>query len=245
VKPDWVVFENVKGILETDGGYFFHTVVRRLTRAGYKVSHFVLNASDFGVPQKRWRLFIVGSLRGISLSKPGPIVCQPITVEHAISDLPVLGNGASVDRLPYPLAAHSDYARLMRGASSECSNNLVTRNDPKILKRYRCIPTGGNWADIPRTLMRNYADPERCHTGIYKRLKLHEPSVVIGNFRKNMLIHPTQDRGLSVREAARLQSFPDSFVFNGSIGFQQQQVGNAVPPMLAQAVFRSILKHNN
>jgi DNA (cytosine-5)-methyltransferase 1 len=66
-------------------------------------------------------------------------------------------------------------------------------------------------------------------------------SVVIGNFRKNMLIHPTQDRGLSVREAARLQSFPDSYQFKGSIGFQQQQVGNAVPPLLAKAVFESVI----
>jgi DNA (cytosine-5)-methyltransferase 1 len=89
--------------------------------------------------------------------------------------------------------------------------------------------------------MKNYADAQRCHTGIYRRLREDEPSVVIGNFRKNMLIHPWRDRGLSVREAARLQSFPDSFRFIGSIGFQQQQVGNAVPPKLAAAVFKAIV----
>jgi DNA (cytosine-5)-methyltransferase 1 len=90
--------------------------------------------------------------------------------------------------------------------------------------------------------MESYADTSRCHTGIYHRLDPEKPSVVIGNFRKNMLIHPSQDRGLSVREAARLQSFPDDYEFVGSIGFQQQQVGNAVPPLLAKAVFEKVLQ---
>ena len=90
--------------------------------------------------------------------------------------------------------------------------------------------------------MLNYSDRQRCHTGIYHRLNPNDPSVVIGNYRKNMLIHPDEDRGLSVREAARIQSFPDWYKFTGSIGFQQQQVGNAVPPLLAQAVFGQLTK---
>jgi len=92
-------------------------------------------------------------------------------------------------------------------------------------------------------LMSNYKDYSRCHTGIYHRLREDQPSIVIGNYRKNMLVHPTQDRGFSVREAARLQSFPDWFEFKGSIGFQQQQVGNAVPPLLAKVVFEQIIKY--
>ena len=240
VRPDWVVFENVKGILETEGGYFFRSVLGRLNDGGYTISHWVLNAADFGVPQRRWRLFVIGSSRGITVEKPAPTVARPTTVGEAILDLPILRNGASVDFREYRSAPRSAYAETLRGGLSGCNNHLVTENNSKILKRYGHIPKGGNWESIPRRLMRNYSDPSGCHTGIYRRLKLNEPSIVIGNFRKNMLIHPTQNRGLSVREAARLQSFPDRFRFTGSIGFQQQQVGNAVPPLMATAVFNAI-----
>ena len=111
-----------------------------------------------------------------------------------------------------------------------------------MIERYNHITKGGHWEDIPDRLMKTYADKTKCHTGIYHRLDEKKPSIVIGNFRKNMLIHPRQDRGLSVREAARLQSFPDQYEFKGSIGFQQQQVGNAVPPLLAKAVFQSVVQ---
>jgi len=239
-RPDWVVFENVKGILETEGGFFLRSVIRKLTKGGYTVSEWVLNAADYGVPQRRSRLFVVGSRQGKQVKKPAPTVGHYVTVGDAILDLPVLRNGASCDVLQYRSKPESAYARQMRGNLQECSNHFVTRNNENIIKRYRHIPKGGNWENIPARLMGNYADATQCHTGIYRRLTLKEPSVVIGNFRKNMLIHPTQSRGLSVREAARLQSFPDSFTFVGSIGFQQQQVGNAVPPLMAKAVFDAI-----
>jgi DNA (cytosine-5)-methyltransferase 1 len=90
--------------------------------------------------------------------------------------------------------------------------------------------------------MSNYKNLENCHGWIYYRLKWNEPSIVIGNFRKNMLIHPEQHRGLSVREAARLQSFPDDYVFSGKLGSQQQQIANAVPPLLAKWVGKSLMK---
>ena len=118
----------------------------------------------------------------------------------------------------------------------------MSLNNELVIKRYKHIPQGGNWRDIPDELMINYTDKERCHSGIYKRLKADEPSVVISNYRKSMLIHPFQDRGLSVREAARIQSFPDDFYFEGPISHIQQQIGNAVPPLLAKAVIQQILK---
>jgi len=241
VKPDWVVFENVKGLIETENGFFLEAVLKGLRSAGYTLSHFVLNSADYGVPQRRNRLFIVGSLDGIEIPIPPKNIRTQITVADAFEDLPELENGAATDELPYREAASNPYAKSLRRSLMKCSGHLVTSNAKHILERYKHIPPGGNWEDIPTRLMKNYKDITRCHTGIYRRLKADEPSIVIGNFRKNMLIHPWENRGLSVREAARLQSFPDSFRFAGSIGFQQQQVGNAVPPALARSLFQHII----
>lgn len=242
-QPDWFVFENVRGILETEGGMFVEQIIEQFQKLGFTVSSKLLHAADFGVPQKRARFFIVGSLHGKTFEFSEPTHKTPITVSKAISDLPALSNGASACNLKYAKRATNAYSKYLRGSLKNCNNHLVTRNSELIVERYKHIPQGGNWEDIPDHLMGNYADKSRCHTGIYRRLKLDEPSVVIGNYRKNMLIHPTQDRGLSVREAARLQSFPDDFVFKGSIGFQQQQVGNAVPPVLAKIVFSELIKN--
>ncbi|UCH92713.1 MAG: DNA cytosine methyltransferase [Candidatus Aminicenantes bacterium] len=238
--PDWVVIENVKGLIDTKKGFFLKRIKDDLSDCGYTISQWVLNSADFGVPQKRNRLFIIGSLHGKTLEKPKPTVTKYITVKEAISDLPNLKNGASENIKPYKCEAKSQYARQMRGSRSRCANHLVTKNAPIVIERYKYIPQGRNWENIPDELMKNYKNKNNCHTKIYYRLKEDEPSVVLGNYRKNMLIHPTQDRGLSVREAARLQSFPDSYDFFGSIGFQQQQVANAVPPLLAEVVFLSI-----
>ena len=240
IRPDWIVFENVKGLLETEGGMFFKYVITSLEALGYRLSWEVLNAMHYGVPQDRSRLFIIGSLNNAFVAMPSITTPKPLVVRDALYDLPVLRNGAVGNILPYRREVASDYAKRLRGNLTNSTNHLVTRNAIHIIERYRYIPQGGNWEDIPERLMNNYTDRNRCHTGIYYRLKNSEPSVVIGNFRKNMLVHPTQNRGLSIREAARLQSFPDWFEFKDSIGFQQQQVGNAVPPLLAQSVFDEI-----
>ena len=243
-KPDWVVMENVKGITETEGGRFLTGAIQSLEAAGYSVSFKLLNSVDFGVPQRRTRAFIVGSRRGKAYGFPTPGTRKALTVLEAIGDLPSLSNGASIDELPYGRKASSPYARKLRNGRRNASGNLVTRNARYIIERYLHVPPGGNWTHIPESLFSNYTDYERCHTGIYRRLDATKPSVVIGNFRKNMLIHPYENRGLSIREAARIQSVPDHFCFSGSIGFQQQQVGNMVPPRLAEAVFQQLPSEN-
>ena len=157
--------------------------------------------------------------------------------------LPELENGASVDTLPYRTGPLSQYGRALRTRKRKCTGNLVTDSARKIIERYGHIPEGGNWKAIPPELMDDYKDASRCHTGIYHRLTADLPAKVVGNFRKNMLVHPKKNRGLSVREAARLQSFPDNYEFVGSIGKQQQQVGNAVPPVMAKTVISRVLDH--
>ena len=242
IMPDWVVFENVKGIFETEKGLFKTALLSDMVSSGYTCTWIVLNAADIGIPQVRSRFFLVGSKRQTTVSLE--IIKKSnryTTVADAISDLPSLRSGASIDCLPYSRNATNTYAKMMRGSLCKCTGHLVTNNSPLVLERYSYVPPGGNWQNIPDTLMDNYKDHTRCHTGIYHRLESDKPSVVLGNYRKNMLIHPIEDRGLSVREAARLQSFPDWYIFRGSIGFQQQQVSNAVPPLLAKEIFDKIV----
>ncbi|WP_298527527.1 DNA cytosine methyltransferase [uncultured Christiangramia sp.] len=243
--PDWVVLENVYGLLGTENGFFKEKILNGLHQLGYEVDYAVLNAKDFGVPQNRERVFIIGSLHNQKIEFPIPTKADHITVNDAFSDLPDLVNGEKGDWKNYKCKAKSDYSKNLRGGLDRCSNHNVSKNSDIVLDRYSHIPEGGNWKDIPEDLIKTtYKDHTRCHTGIYHRLDKNKPSVVIGNYRKNMLVHPWQNRGLSVREAARLQSFPDDFIFKGFLGNQQQQVGNAVPPLLAKAVFEKIKNQN-
>jgi DNA (cytosine-5)-methyltransferase 1 len=187
---------------------------------------------------------MVGNRLGIDFKFPEPLK-RKVTVKEAIGDLPYLKNGDLKESLPYKSASSNAYLKIIRNGSKFALQNLVSRNKDYVINRYDHIKPGQNWEAIPKHLMENYADLSNCHSGIYRRLHPNKPSVVISNYRKNMLIHPSQNRGLSVREAARLQSFPDRFVFKGPLMHVQQQIGNAVPPLLAKAIFDKIIKDTN
>ena len=245
--PAWVAVENVAGLRTMARGEVLRLILDGLRDLGYNAEWRELNAAEYGVPQMRRRLFVIGNRMGIEIpsmrATHGDGNESFRTVREAISDLPELENGARADELLYREdVTLSAYARSMRREREQVTvtGNMVSRNAAYVVERYSHIPSGGNWRDIPEDLLSNYEDHTRCHTGIYHRMPWEQPAKVIGNFRKNMLIHPEQDRGLSIREAARLQSFPDSYRFEGSIGFQQQQVADAVPPLLAEAVARAI-----
>jgi DNA (cytosine-5)-methyltransferase 1 len=244
LNPEWFLFENVEGITTFNKANTVLEIKECFNKLGYKTTESVLYASDYGVPQHRNRFFMVGNRLNIDFTFPEKSKVK-VNVKDAISDLPDLNNGDKHDELPYKVDFDGvgNYAQSMRIKSTKSPQNFVSRNEDYIIERYSHIKQGQNWKAIPPELMLNYANVNNCHSGIYKRLNAENPSVVISNYRKNMLIHPFQDRGLSVREAARLQSFPDHFIFEGSLMHIQQQIGNAVPPLLAEAIFKKIMSY--
>jgi len=250
LEPEWFLFENVVGFKSFNKGKFAIEVEEELKALGYETNSTVLNSSDFGVPQDRKRFFIVGNRKekgGIKFDfETIPKVKNKITVSEALSDLPSLINGDKIEKTSYKIKkATNQYAKLMRQNSKYAIQNFVTENKPHIIERYKVIKQGENWQAAKNNgLLKTYSSTQNTHSGIYKRLEEDKPAVTIANYRKSMLIHPNEDRGLSLREAARLQSFPDDFIFKGTLSFQQQQVGNAVPPLLAKVIFKKILEYS-
>lgn len=246
IKPKWFLMENVAGLDTFQDGSMKNRLIELFSNMGYKTECLVLNAANFGVPQNRNRIFFIGSRVGTQMDFIETIrnikMKQPVTVRDAINDLPKLANGHSADVMPYNgrMKKLTDYQQRMRkGMNGRVANNLVTKNTDLSVERFKHIQQGENLIALAKKaphLVSNYKDVSNCHHWIYMRLPWEKPSVTLNNYRKNMLIHPTEDRGLSVREAARLQSFPDRYVFHGSIGFQQQQVANAVPPHVAKKI---------
>jgi len=252
LKPKWFVLENVAGLDSINKGNVKNELINQLAGFGYKVDSVILNAANFGVPQNRNRIFIIGNNIGNKMSFIDDLANTTpehyVTVGDAIFDLPVIDNGNLVCTLPYnPHVLNQNNYQIHARSNNQnnvVTNNLVTRHTELAVKRFELIGQGENLITLASKhpeIVTNYKNIQNCHRWIYLRLRQDKPSVALNNFRKNMLIHPTQHRGLSIREAARLQSFPDNYVFHGPISHQQQQVANAVPPKLAEAIASRIL----
>jgi len=244
LRPRGIVLENVGGMETFAEGEVVTEILSTLNGIGYSARLYRLNAANHGVPQHRKRLFFAAVREGelpIAVRVPkASVTC----VGDSLGDLPDVQNGNEVDALPYRThgaALNAYQLRMRRNSGVVVRNCLASESTPLIVKRFSTVRQGGNWSDIPSRLFSNYAKPENCHRWLYRRLREDEPSVTISNYRKNMLIHPWQDRTLSVREAARLQAIPDHFVFHGNLQSQQQQVANAVPPPMGEAVIRTVL----
>ncbi len=245
VRPKWVVMENVSGLTSIAGGAIIEEIKNGLALLGYHVEWQLLKAEQFGVPQERRRLFFIGNRIGVPIHFPDPThgegLSPYVTVWDAIGDLPSVENGGGGPVAEYSIQPENDYQRAIRKDSSAIFNHSAPKLNDVNLKRMKHIPEGGSWRDIPYDLL-----PEGM-----KRAKRSDHTKRYGRPRKTDLactiltkcdihwgayIHPVQDRAITIREAARLQSFPDSFRFLGSATEQYVQVGNAVPPVLAKAV---------
>lgn len=217
----------------------------------YKQTGSTVNARWFGVPQERLRYIRIGirsDIAGdyeISLPKE-PAEIPHITVGEAISDLQNCEvsysreeQGVDYSETDLPV---SEYARSLR-YTGLLYNNIATETTPEALKRFKALKEGENFHKLPKDLIGSYEKPERTQNTIYLRLDSKKYSGTVVNVRKSMWIHPKLDRAITVREAARLQSFPDRFVFEGTKDSQYQQVGNAVPPLMAKAIAENVLKY--
>lgn len=216
---------------------------------GYSIKHFILNASYFGVPQSRNRLFILGVKKGKGYSQPkqpSPLLNNNdlFTIEDAIKDLENLPVSTDINS---DIVTKSKYRYLhpltnyLNDETKYLYNHIVTDSSETALQRFKELKQGQNFHDLSVELKTTYTDTKRTQNTIYKRLDYKMISNTVVNVRKSMWIHPTKNRAISIREAARLQSFPDRYRFTGNKDSQYQQVGNAVPPLLARAVAEELL----
>ncbi|RVD58880.1 DNA cytosine methyltransferase [Mesorhizobium sp. M2D.F.Ca.ET.223.01.1.1] len=249
VKPKWVVLENVTGMTSAGGGGAVDAIVDGLRKLGYHVESKILKAEEYGVPQERRRIVFIGNRVGLPIVWPerthGPGLLPFVTVKDAISDLPALGNGEGSEISQYRTKATSDFQREIRGNAATLTNHWAAKLSSVNLTRMKHIPEGGSWRDIPFELLpEGMKRAKRSdHTKRYGRLRwggLASTILTKCDPHWGAFFHPEQDRAITVREAARLQSFPDFFDFKGSRTEQYIQVGNAVPPLLGRRIGETI-----
>ncbi len=258
-KPKWVLLENVLGMLTHKKGVMLESVVRALQDIGYIVSWRVINAALYGVPQNRERIVIIGNRMGIDFKWPEPshfveyrsmagsrpevITVLPIfsqnldravTVMQAISDLPLVEAGEEVNH--YNEEPRNDFQKIMRAGDPQLTLHRATRHSKRMLNIIE--HAGSNISHIPKDLISS------GFSSCYSRLDADKPSTTLTvNFvhpASNRCIHPHQNRALTIREGARIQSFPDRFQFIGTTAQIVKQIGNAVPPLLAEVLGEAI-----
>ncbi len=223
-------------------------IVKRLqVDGGYNLWSGVINAADYGVPQTRQRFILLGS-KGSNTSElhaPNPVIDDPsdyMTIRDAIEDLESIAPTQENEEKGVSVAKEYTGELQELRDSNIIYNHITTATREEAKKRFEVLKQGQNFHDLSDALKSTYENVARTQNTIYLRQNYDEPSSTVVNVRKSMWIHPTLNRAISVREAARLQSFPDSFVFVGTKDSQYQQVGNAVPPMLARAIAFQIAK---
>lgn len=231
--PKAFVMENVPNILSIGGGIVKESIIKDFESLGYTISVQVMLASDYGVPQNRRRAVFVGLLNEKKFIFPAPTIKDKVTSLEALSDLP---EGSLEPGAPYPCEAQSDFQRYIRNESYGVWNHEITIHNDRTKEIIAMVPDGGNYKDLPLELQQI----RKVHIA-WTRLNSKKPSFTI-DCGHNHHFHYKYNRVPTVRESARIQSFPDNFVVTGSKGSQLKQVGNAVPPLLAKAISEQLLK---
>jgi len=235
LRPKFVVFENVPGIIRTKHGKeFFKALENGLDKLDYTIRSEEIDAADFGVPQHRKRVVLIGSRDSKDVPYPKPTHASPNseevrlgkkkrwkTVGDALGELPAIESGQSHEEIP---------------------NHVARRMGDRVSSFIKMVPKdGGSRKDVDYEYwLPCHKKKNSGHQDVYGRLSLDKPAGVMTsgctNVSKGRFVHPTQDRGISFREAAELQSFPSGFLFHGNMAQVDRQIGNAVPPKLAKAI---------
>jgi DNA (cytosine-5)-methyltransferase 1 len=236
LQPEAALFENVRGMENTAGGKFLEAVKTAFGGIGYEVSHRIVTSSNFGVPQHRRRLVVLATRSGLTENPLSGFELDPLRtpgVMDGIGDLPEVAPGETVEAYDHP--PQTVLQRDLRGESERLSSHRAANHTDEMVEMISHIPDGGNRTAIPDDLQ-----PSSGFHNSYSRLQSDAPAVAItSNMSKPSsarCIHPFQHRGLTPREGARLQTFPDSYHFDGGLVSRRRQIGNAVPPYLAEAL---------
>jgi DNA (cytosine-5)-methyltransferase 1 len=249
IRPKIWVFENVPGFKRSYKGKFFQEMAKRLNTSGYLWRDFILDAANFGIPQHRKRFFIIGCQDFLPappspthFSDSGMFDGEPIvSLWDAISDLPIPILGDRIGEFTYMKSAKSDFQNLMRENSTRIHNHTAQKHSDRVLEKIRAVPAGGNMT----SLVNRYKENNVKYEGGYRRATKDSPSYTAYWTRGMTSIHPVQDRFLTPRECARIQSFPDKFIFQGNTIENYTQICNSVPPLLSLSIANSIKNQVN
>ena len=234
IQPKAFVIENVPGLVGLFGGQIKDSIIEKFTAMGYDIKYKILCAADYGVPQNRKRVVFVGMKKG-EFEYPIPFE-DKVTCSMALDDLLPLEDELGEENVPYATKPNNEYQKLMRSNSTTVRNHIAAAHSDKVKTIISLVPDGGNYKDLPE----EYINSRNFHVA-WTRFASNKPAPTIDTGHRHHF-HYKYNRVPTVRECARLQSFPDDFIFLGNKTQQFRQVGNAVPPLMAQAIAETLKK---